>query len=141
MEIKVKKLHSKAVIPEYKSAGAAGFDIASVEEITLYRNQSANIRTGLAFEIPPGYELQIRPRSGLSAKTGLIAKNTIGTIDSDYRGEVMVCLHNLGKEYKICAGDRIAQGVVKKVDRFDIIEVDELSDTERGTGGFGSTGK
>jgi dUTP pyrophosphatase len=133
--------------PEYQTEGAAGFDFrANIDEpITLEPNDIKIIPTGLYFELPTSLELQVRPRSGLAAKHGVTVLNSPGTIDSDYRGEVMVILINHGKEpFKIEHGDRIAQGVInsvmsKETIRFEL--VDELGDTERGEGKFGSTGK
>lgn len=133
-----------AVIPEYKTLGAAGADICALLEnsITIKPFERAMIPTGLFFEIPVGYEIQVRPRSGLAAKNGVTVLNTPGTIDSDYRGEVKVILINLGKEdFVINNGDRIAQMIVAPVTIGNFIKTDKLSETERGEGGFGSTGK
>lgn len=133
-----------AAVPQYKTEGAAGADICACLEssITLKPFERAMIPTGLFFEIPPGYEIQVRPRSGLAAKNGVTVLNTPGTIDSDYRGEVKVILINLGKEdFVINNGDRIAQIVVAPVTNGNFIKADSLSETERGEGGFGSTGK
>lgn len=143
MNIKVKKLYKDVVLPEYKTSGAAAFDFESVIDIIINPNETKIIPTGLAFEIPDGYELQVRPRSGLSAKTKLRVSNSPGTIDSDYRGEVCIILDNISSEesYTINKGERIAQGVISKVEKITFEEVDELSSTDRGTGGFGSTGK
>lgn len=133
--------------PEYQTEGAAGFDFrANINEpITLEPNDIKIIPTGLYFELPTSLELQVRPRSGLAAKHGVTVLNSPGTIDSDYRGEVMVILINHGKEsFKIEHGDRIAQGVINSVMCAETIKfelVDELGDTERGEGKFGSTGK
>jgi len=139
--VKFKKLRPDAAIPSYKTAGAAGFDLSSAEDELVYPGQTMLIKTGLAVEVPPGYELQIRPRSGVSLNTPLINKNTIGTIDSDYRGEIGIVVHNLGiKPWPIMKGERIAQGVIKAVPEVEIVEALFLSDTERGAGGFGSTG-
>ena len=143
MNIKVKKLYKDVVLPEYKTSGAAAFDFESMIDIIINPNETKIIPTGLAFEIPDGYELQVRPRSGLSAKTKLRVSNSPGTIDSDYRGEVCIILDNISSEesYTINKGERIAQGVISKVEKITFEEVDELSSTDRGTGGFGSTGK
>ena len=133
-----------AKAPFYATEGAAGFDIAAnlpEEGIQLRPGERAIIPTGLFFEIPKGYELQIRPRSGAAAKDGLTVLNTPGTIDSDYRGEVKVILYNAGGNYLIINnGDRIAQGVVAQVFQLKFDFVSNLSDTARGEGGFGSTG-
>jgi dUTP pyrophosphatase len=206
MQIRVKRLHPDAVIPKYVHIGDSGFDLYAIEDVIVEPGQTVKVRTGLSFEIPDGYELQIRPRSGVSAKTKLRVSNTPGTVDASYRGEVMVLVDNitpikynlhtdqpddeiiyelseqtawghyvtvidertahsdvgnwlntingdkvfhpendfgpryLDGTYIIKKGDRIAQGVIVPVIRADIVEVDELSDTTRGTGGFGSTG-
>ncbi|MEV2558564.1 dUTP diphosphatase [Paenibacillus larvae] len=150
MEVKIKKLHPDAVIPEYATAGAAGFDLVALEDVIIEPGDVKTIRTGLAFEIPVGYELQIRPRSGVSLKTKLRQPNSVGTIDSDYRGEVQLMFENtLTKlahlnvklaSYLIQKGDRLAQGIIAPVERAKFTVVDELSDTTRGAGGFGHTG-
>ncbi|WP_024789302.1 dUTP diphosphatase [Lebetimonas sp. JH292] len=142
MVLKVKKLSNEAIIPEYKSEEAAGFDLHSVEDIIIKPGERRLIKTALAFEIERGYEIQIRPRSGLAFKHGITVLNTPGTIDSDYRGEIKVLLINLGNEdFEIKKGERIAQAVVAPVIQARFIEVGELSETKRGSGGFGSTGK
>ena len=142
MEIKVKKLNQKAQIPAYQTAEAAGFDLHSIENIILKPGERKLIGTGLAFEIPKGYEIQIRPRSGLAYKYGISVLNSPGTIDSDYRGEIKVLLMNHSNEnFEIKVGERIAQAVIQEVIQATFEEVDELSDTARGAGGFGSTGK
>lgn len=163
--IKVKKMHPDAVIPQYQTDGSAGFDLHAVEDVVIEPGETKLIRTGLAFEIPQGYELQVRPRSGVSAKTALRIANSPGTIDSDYRGEVSViadntatlrqavkCIQTLdgdlstlevlngGTSIRIRKGNRIAQCVIQAVPQAVFEEVDELKATERGTGGFGSTG-
>ena len=141
MNIKVKKLYESVVLPEYKTSGAAAFDFESMIDIIINPNETKIIPTGLAFEIPDGYELQVRPRSGLSAKTKLRVSNSPGTIDSDYRGEVCIILDNISSQdsYTINKGERIAQGVISKVEKITFEEVENLSETERGEGGFGST--
>ena len=142
MEIKVKKLSNKAVIPAYQTKEAAGFDLHSIEDVVIKPGERKLISTGLAFEIPYGYEIQIRPRSGLAYKHGITVLNTPGTIDSDYRGEIKVLLINHSNEdFEIKINERIAQAIIKEVIQANFIEVDELSDTERGKKGFGSTGK
>ncbi len=128
-------------MPAYASAGAAGMDICAAEGVNLRTGRRAAIATGFAFAIPPGYEIQIRPRSGLALNNGITCLNTPGTIDSDYRGEIKVILANLGDEdFQIKTGDRIAQIVVAPVVHAAILEVDALDATKRGSGGFGSTG-
>ncbi|MCR5612382.1 dUTP diphosphatase [Treponema sp.] len=133
-----------AIIPQYKTKGAAGADICAhlSESITLKPMERFAVPTGLFFEIPEGFEIQVRPRSGLAIKNGITCLNTPGTIDSDYRGEVKVILVNLGTEdFVINNGDRIAQIVVSPVTLGNFVITDKLDETERGTGGFGSTGK
>ena len=140
--LKIKRLHPDAVIPAYQSEGAAGFDLHAVENVEAPSGKTVLVKTGLAVEVPLGYELQIRPRSGVSLKTGIMVKNSPGTIDSDYRGEVCIIIYNNGERFGhyINKGDRIAQAVLKRVERAAIQEVEELSTTGRGTGGLGSTG-
>lgn len=139
--LKVKKLSSKAVLPKYQSRGAAGFDLCSTEELVIPVGKWALIATGLAFGIKRGYEIQIRPRSGLALKYGFTILNTPGTIDSDYRGEIKVIAMNFGeKDFRIKVGDRIAQAVLCKVKQAKIKETASLNKTKRGSCGFGSTG-
>lgn len=133
--------------PEYATAGSSGFDLrANLEtSISLPRGQTAIIPTGLFFEIPDNFEIQVRPRSGLAAKNGVTVLNTPGTIDADYRGEIKIILINLGNDaFEINHGDRIAQGIMAAVtakNYVNLIKVNNiLENTERGTGGFGSTG-
>ena len=143
VDIRVKRLDHGAGLPmpAYATSGAAGMDICAAENLTLRAGKRHAVATGFAFAIPDGYEVQVRPRSGLALKHGITCLNTPGTIDSDYRGEVKVILANLGEEdFVINIGDRIAQIVVAPVTQGIMIEVDALDDTERGTGGFGSTG-
>ncbi|MBR1721238.1 MAG: dUTP diphosphatase [Treponema sp.] len=133
-----------AVIPQYKTEGAAGADICALleESIIIKKGSFAMIPTGLFFEIPQGYEIQVRPRSGLAAKNGVTVLNTPGTIDSDYRGEVKVILINLGSEdFEVRNGDRIAQIVIAPVTRASFEQAQSLGETSRGSGGFGSTGR
>lgn len=139
--VKVKKLHPEAVIPKYAHKGDAGMDIYSIEELVIPLKERRLVKTGLSFEIPEGYEIQVRPKSGLALNHGLTILNTPGTIDSGYRGEVCVILFNASdKDYQVKKGEKIAQIVLKKVELMDIEEVNELSDSSRGQGGFGSTG-
>lgn len=136
-----KKLSDKAVIPNYQSAGAAGFDFVSAETVTIKGHETVIVKTDLAIELPTWLELQVRCRSGIAYKTPLIVKNAPGTVDSDYRGNIGIILHNLSDEpFTVTEGQRIAQGAIARVEQVEIIEATELSDTERGTGGFGSTG-
>lgn len=132
-----------AIIPEYKSVGAAGCDVCAFlsEPFVLEPGEYAAIPTGLSMEIPVGFEVQVRPRSGLAAKNGITVLNSPGTIDSDYRGEVKIILINHGNSpFAINNGDRIAQLVIASVSSAIFVEVDSLSETDRGQGGFGSTG-
>lgn len=142
-KILIKKLSKTAIIPKYETQGASGVDISANinEDLTLATNKSILVPTGIAVSIPQGFEIQIRPRSGLAAKKGISVLNTPGTIDADYRGEIKVILINHGNEpFIIRNGDRIAQMVVCPIVQAKFEQVDELSDTERGSGGFGSTG-
>ena len=128
-------------LPAYATEGAAGMDVVSAEDVTIEPGARHAVATGLAVAIPPGYEIQVRPRSGLALKHGITVPNTPGTIDSDYRGELKVILVNLGAEdFAIARGDRIAQLVLAPVTLAAWHEVDVLDDTARGAGGFGSTG-
>lgn len=129
-------------LPSYATPGAAGMDIRSAETFALYHGQTKIFTTGIAAEVPAGYELQIRSRSGLAAKHGIFVTNGIGTIDSDYRGELLVILSHLGRmAYEIERGERIAQLVLSPVLQHAIEEVSGLSVTDRGVGGLGSTGR
>ncbi|WP_246064987.1 dUTP diphosphatase [Melghirimyces algeriensis] len=180
MNVKVKRLHPDAVLPQYATNGAAGFDLVAVEDVIIEPGQAKLIPTGLAFEIPEGFEMQIRMRSGIAKRTPLRLPNSIGTIDADYRGEVFMMFGNTASpseqhgdtlfahmiegthgngitaggfvvidgysdnahdpSYIIRKGDRVAQAVIAPVMHANFEEVNELSDTERGGGGFGSTG-
>ncbi len=140
--VKVKILNPDAIIPKYQTEEAAGFDLHSVDEKTIKAGERDVVKTGLAVALPKGYELQVRPRSGLALKNGITVLNTPGTVDSDYRGELMVILLNTsGEDFIIKKNDRIAQAVIKEILQADFAVVDELDSTERGSGGFGSTGK
>ena len=128
-------------LPDYATAGAAGMDVLAAEDVSLAPGARHAVATGLAFAIPHGYEIQVRPRSGLALKHGITVPNTPGTIDSDYRGELKVILINHGADtFEIRRGDRVAQLVLAPVTRASWLKVDELDHTERGEGGFGSTG-
>lgn len=128
-------------LPSYATAGAAGLDVVAAEDIVLDPGKRHAVATGFALAIPEGYELQVRPRSGLALKHGVTCLNTPGTIDSDYRGEVKVILANLGADpFEVRRGERIAQLVPAPVPRAIFEEVDRLDPTERNSGGFGSTG-
>ena len=141
--IEVKRLsHGESLpLPAYASEGAAGMDVVAAEDVSLAPGERTAVPTGFAVAIPPGYEIQVRPRSGLAFKQGISVLNSPGTIDSDYRGEVKVILANLGSEnFTALRGERIAQLVPAPVQRARLTEVEELDDTLRGEGGFGSTG-
>lgn len=137
------KAEDGVLIPSYQSSGSAGMDVRAhlTQDVTLKSGCIAAIDTGLYLEIPEGYEVQVRSRSGLALKNGIIVLNSPGTIDSDYRGEIKVILMNLSdKDFIIRDRDRIAQLVLSRYERAELQASDELSDTERGCGGFGSTG-
>ena len=143
IKIQIKKLSDSVTIPKYETPGSSGMDIAAhiANNIIINPGEKALVSTGFSISIPEGYEVQIRPRSGLAAKKNITVLNTPGTIDADYRGEIKVILINLGNEkFIIENGDRIAQMVICPVVQADLEEVKELSDTKRGSGGFGSTG-
>lgn len=141
MTVKFRKTDPSATLPSYAHPGDAGMDLCSVEELVIPRGERRLVRTGLAMRLPPGYEAQVRPRSGLALKKGVTVLNSPGTIDEGYRGEIGVILVNLGDEpFGVCKGDRIAQMVVAPCARAEIVLVSELDSTERGAGGFGSTG-
>jgi len=128
-------------LPGYETSASAGLDLRSVERICLAAGERTLVPTGLYIELPSGFEAQVRPRSGLALKHGITVLNSPGTIDSDYRGQIGVILVNLGNEdFIINVGDRIAQMVIAPVTQIELNEQDELSDTHRGSGGFGSTG-
>lgn len=128
-------------LPRYATAGAAAMDICAAEDCEIRYGSFVVVSTGFAVAVPEGYELQVRPRSGTAAKYGITITNSPGTIDSDYRGEIKIILHNLGTGYfDVKRGDRIAQLVLAPVTQAVVEEVEELDETERGAGGFGSTG-
>ncbi|EZP52214.1 dUTP diphosphatase [Sphingomonas sp. RIT328] len=144
IELRLRRLpHGEGLPPPaYATAGAAGLDIVAAETLTLAPGARAAVATGFAVAIPEGYEVQVRPRSGLALKHGITCLNTPGTIDCDYRGEIKVILANLGAEpVDIARGERIAQLVPAPVQRATLVLVDALDDTARGSGGFGSTGR
>jgi dUTP pyrophosphatase len=143
MKVKIKKLEDRAILPVYKTRGAAGFDFHAIDTVVVPAGGTVKIRTGIAVELPEGYEIQVRPRSGLSATTSLRVANSPGTIDSDYTQEIYIIMDNINQNgassIRIDAGDRVAQGVLQKVEQAEFVETQELTDT--GRGGFGSTGK
>jgi dUTP pyrophosphatase len=141
LELKVKKVSPDAKIPEYAHKGDSGLDLYSVEEAELQPMEIRTVKTGLQVSMPPGFEAQVRPKSGLAAKFGITVLNTPGTVDSGYRGEVMVILANFGKKaYRVEKGSKIAQLVIARVEEAKITEARELDQTARNEGGFGSTG-
>ena len=144
VKILVKKLDSRVKLPSYKTIGSSGMDLMALTDkpITILPKKSYLVPTGISVAMPKNYEIQIRPRSGLAAKNNISVLNTPGTIDSDYRGEIKIILFNHGSdEFLINNGDRIAQIVLMPVHKIDFEEVDNLPDTIRGEGGFGSTGR
>lgn len=144
MEIKIKRLTGTAVIPTRESSSAAGYDLYAdiAEAVTIQPHETARINTGIAMEIPEGYFGGVAARSGLAAKEGLRPANCYGIVDSDYRGPIIVALHNDSEtERVIVPQERIGQIIIQPYLNVSFCEVDELSETERGTGGFGSTGK
>ena len=152
MKLEFKRLPSSEglPLPSYATSGAAAMDIRAAEDVMLKSGKGTIVSTGLMVAVPYGYELQVRPRSGLALKNGIMVTNSPGTIDSDYRGEIKILLTNTKKhtsnflqdaDYTIRRGDRIAQLVLAPVTRAEVVEVEELDETERGAGGFGSTGR
>ena len=142
LKIKIKKISPDAQIPKYSHEGDAGMDLVSVENVVIKPNHRIAVRTGLQVELPNGYEMQVRPRSGLALTKGITVLNAPGTIDSEYRGEIRVILINLSSsDYSVEKGDKIAQAVINKFEKVKIEESKELSVTKRGEKGFGSTGK
>ena len=144
VKLLIKKLQKNIILPEYKTDGSSGMDLmANVEQtVKILPGEKKIISTGIMVAIPKQYEIQIRPRSGLAAKNGISVLNTPGTIDSDYRGEIKVILINLGKDiFEIKKNDRIAQMIVCPIIKVELKEVESLSETVRGAGGFGSTNK
>ena len=140
--LKVKKIHEDAILPSYAHFNDAGLDLFSVEEVLIKPNETALIKTGIKIELPTQTEAQIRPRSGLALKHGITVLNTPGTIDEGYRGEIGIILINHGKnDFLVEKKMKIAQMVIKPIWKVEVNEVEELSDSLRGEGGFGSTGK
>ncbi len=142
MTLKFKRIHPDAVLPAYAHPTDAGMDVRSVEDVIIPVGRYALVRTGLVALLPPGYEIQVRPRSGLALKFGVTVLNSPGTIDAGYRGEIGVILANFGSaDFAIAKGDRIAQFVVAPVLQPTVAEAETIDETDRGSGGFGSTGK
>ena len=141
MTLRFRKVHPDAVLPSYAHPSDAGMDVRSVEDLTISPGKRALVHTGLVMLLPPLYEAQVRPRSGLALKSGVTVLNTPGTIDSGYRGEVGVILANFGDaDFQGKKGDKIAQIVIAPVTQPEIVETTEVDETDRGSGGFGSTG-
>lgn len=141
MKLLISKINEIAKVPEYAHIGDAGMDLFSVDEVVLNPLERKLIHTGIKIQLPPNTEAQIRPRSGLALKNGITVLNTPGTIDEGYRGEIGIILINLSNEtFKVEKGMKIAQMVIKPTIQVEVQEVDELNDTSRGEGGFGSTG-
>ena len=143
-DVKIKKLRDNAIVPTYGTEFAAGADLYAAldEAVVIEPGETKLIPTGFAFEIPTGYAGFVHARSGLATKRGLAPANKVGVIDSDYRGEIMVALYNQSdKEQTVCDGERIAQMVVARYEKVEWDEVEVLDETERGAGGFGSTGR
>jgi len=143
-KVRIVRVNQKAVLPAYATAHSAGMDLVACLDTPMQIEpmQNALVPTGLSIELPEGYEAQVRPRSGLALKHSITVPNTPGTIDADYRGEIRVILMNLGTEpFRVHHGDRIAQMVVTRYEHVSLEEVDELSETVRGAGGFGHTGR
>lgn len=167
MIVNIKRLHPDCVVPRYATDLAAGFDLVAVDDVIIAPGETKLVPLGFAIELPPGYEMQVRPRSGISLRTKLRVANSPGTVDADFRGEVGVLVDNIRRvdsvghiysridgtdrastcvdapprgSYVILKGDRIAQGVIAPVERAIFVVVDELSETARGSGGFGHTG-
>lgn len=141
MTLRFKKIHPDATLPSYAHASDAGMDVRSVEDVTVPAKGRVLVHTGLVMLLPPMYEAQVRPRSGLALKHGITVLNTPGTIDSGYRGEVGVILANFGDgDFEVKKGDKVAQIVVAPVVQAEIEEANEIDETDRGAGGFGSTG-
>lgn len=141
MKLGFKRIHPDATLPAYAHASDAGMDVRSIEDLTIPAGKRALVHTGLVMALPPMYEAQVRPRSGLALKHGVTVLNTPGTIDSGYRGEVGVILANFGEaDFEIKKGDKIAQIVIAPVTQPEIVEIESVDETDRGAGGFGSTG-
>ena len=141
MTLSFKRISPDAVLPSYAHPGDAGMDLRSVDDAVIPPGGRALVHTGLVVNLPPAYEAQVRPRLGLALKNGVTVLNTPGTIDAGYRGEIGVILANFGAEpFTVRKGDRIAQMVIAPVTFAEIVETDSIDETDRGAGGFGSTG-
>ena len=141
-KIRIKKIRDNAVTPRYEHDGDAGMDLYAVEDSVLHPGERKLIPTGFQVEVPKGYEMQVRPKSGLALKHGITVLNTPGTVDSCYRGEVgVIILNTSDRDYEVNAGEKVAQAVIARVEKAVVEEVEELTETQRGAGGFGSTGR
>ncbi len=141
MTLAFKRIHPEAVLPAYAHESDAGMDVRSVAEVVIPARGRALVPTGLVVLLPPNYEAQVRPRSGLALKSGITVLNTPGTIDAGYRGEIGVILFNTtDTDFAVHKGDRVAQIVIAPVTRVEVVETDSIEETDRGAGGFGSTG-
>jgi dUTP pyrophosphatase len=142
VQVKIKKIKESAILPKYAHEGDAGVDLYSTKEYALKPGERTLVSTGISIAIPLGYEAQVRPKSGLALKHGISIVNTPGTIDAGYRGEIGVIIINHGQEdYTIEKGKKVAQMVFNKIEAVNFEEVEDLDDTTRGEGGFGSTGQ
>lgn len=140
VKVKVKRISDTAKLPTYANEHASGMDFYADEDTVIPAGKSGNVSLGIAVELPENYEIQVRSRSGLAFKND-VALLLVGTVDSDYRGEIKACLHNYGEwDFPISKGDRICQGVVMEVPKVELIEVMSINETQRGAKGFGSTG-
>jgi dUTP pyrophosphatase len=141
-KVKIKKLTQTAQLPIKATPESAGFDLHTIEDVTIAPGEHCAVSTGLAVELQPGFAMLIYPRSGNAKKYGITLSNAVGVVDSDYRGEVKILLHNAGNnEVHFRVGDRIAQAIIHQLPAIEIVECEDLSNTVRGAGGFGSTGK
>jgi dUTP pyrophosphatase len=141
VRIRIRRIRDGAVAPHYEHDGDAGMDLYSAEDCTLKPGERRLVPTGFRVEVPKGYEMQIRPKSGLALKRGITVLNTPGTVDSGYRGEVGVILFNASDgDFEVRTGEKVAQAVITRVETAELEEVEDLSETGRGEGGFGSTG-
>ena len=140
MKVKIKKTHPNGKIPTYATDGSGAFDFYSAEDVVVHENYAKAINLGVAMEVPDGHVLLLFPRSSIGKNTGLRMPNSVGMIDSDYRGTIHALYDNVWSGHIVSAGDRIAQGIIVPIPKVEFEEVEELSTTERGEGGFGSTG-
>ena len=140
MKVKIKRTHKNGRIPTYATDGSGAFDFYSAEDVVVHENYAKAINLGVAMEVPDGHVLLLFPRSSIGKNTGLRMPNSVGVIDSDYRGTIHALYDNVWSDHTVLTGDRIAQGIIVPIPKVEFEEVEELSTTERGEGGFGSTG-